>query len=107
MEIQHRAPLLQAADTPGVGSVYETNTAVTLDLLPEADAVLLGLSADQPASRADVALREALSRARDDRVREEAGASRIAAELAEHGAALAALRTRLADTSKEATSPPW
>jgi hypothetical protein len=47
-------------------------------------------------------LREVLARARDDRLREEAGATRAAAELAEHGAALSALRARLAETSAHA-----
>jgi GTP-binding protein EngB required for normal cell division len=58
VEIEYPAPLLEAGvrliDTPGVGSVYEANTAVTLDFLPEADAVLLVLSADQPASQAEL-----------------------------------------------------
>lgn len=35
-------------DTPGIGSVYQHNSAVTYDLLPRADAVLLVLSVDQP-----------------------------------------------------------
>jgi GTPase SAR1 family protein len=58
VEIEYPAALLhvgvQLIDTPGVGSVYETNTAVTLDFLPEADAVLFVLGADQPASQAEL-----------------------------------------------------
>jgi predicted GTPase len=58
VEIQYPARLLEAGvrliDTPGVGSVYETNTAVTLDFLPEADAVLFVLSAEQPASQGEL-----------------------------------------------------
>ncbi len=35
-------------DTPGIGSVYRHNSAITYGLLPRADAVLLVLSVDQP-----------------------------------------------------------
>jgi GTP-binding protein EngB required for normal cell division len=41
-------------DTPGIGSVYEHNTDVTQEYLPQADAVLLIASVDQPVSRAEL-----------------------------------------------------
>jgi len=40
-------------DTPGIGSVYQHNAAVTYELLPRADAVLLVLSVDQPVGQAE------------------------------------------------------
>jgi hypothetical protein len=50
-------------------------------------------------------LRAVLSRARDDRAREKAGATQAAAELAERATALAALRQRLVPAAMEATCP--
>jgi GTP-binding protein EngB required for normal cell division len=41
-------------DTPGIGSVYQHNTDVTQEYLPQADAVLLVASVDQPLSRAEL-----------------------------------------------------
>ena len=45
---------VQLIDTPGIGSVYEHNTDVTQNYLPQADAVLLIASVDQPVSRAEL-----------------------------------------------------
>ncbi|PWK89731.1 dynamin family protein [Fulvimonas soli] len=42
---------LRLIDTPGVGSVHEHNSEATARYLPEADAVILVVSADQPLSR--------------------------------------------------------
>jgi GTPase SAR1 family protein len=42
-------------DTPGVGSVYEHNTRVAMEFLPQADAALFVVSADPPISGAEVA----------------------------------------------------
>lgn len=56
--IEHPSPWLsngvQLIDTPGIGSVYEHNTDVTQSYLPQADAVLLIASVDQPVSRAEL-----------------------------------------------------
>jgi GTP-binding protein EngB required for normal cell division len=56
--IEHPAPWLadgvQLVDTPGIGSVYEHNTDVTQSYLPQADAVLLIASVEQPVSRAEL-----------------------------------------------------
>src|SRR5439155_22960714 len=58
VEVDHPAPLLRAGvrliDIPGIGSVYEANTAVTFDFLPQADAVIFVLGADQPTSQAEL-----------------------------------------------------
>ncbi len=40
-------------DTPGIGSVYRHNSAVTYSFLPKADAVLFLLSVDQPIGQAE------------------------------------------------------
>jgi GTP-binding protein EngB required for normal cell division len=45
---------VQLIDTPGIGSVYEHNTDVTRAYLPQADAVLLIASVEQPLSRAEL-----------------------------------------------------
>jgi GTP-binding protein EngB required for normal cell division len=45
---------LRLIDTPGIGSVYEHNTDVTQQYLPQADAVLLVASVEQPVSRAEL-----------------------------------------------------
>lgn len=42
---------LRIVDTPGIGSIHEHNTEVTRRFLPEADAVILVFSVDQPLSR--------------------------------------------------------
>src|SRR6266571_5724834 len=41
-------------DTPGVGSVYASNTGTTHDYLPQADAAIIVLAADQPISQAEI-----------------------------------------------------
>jgi GTP-binding protein EngB required for normal cell division len=45
---------LRLIDTPGIGSVYEHNTDVTREYLPQADAVLFIASVEQPLSRAEL-----------------------------------------------------
>lgn len=54
VEVHYPSPLLQHSvrivDTPGTGSVNQHNTETTYQFLPEADAALFVLSADQPAS---------------------------------------------------------
>jgi GTP-binding protein EngB required for normal cell division len=45
---------VQLIDTPGIGSVYEHNTDITREYLPQADAVLLIASVEQPLSRAEL-----------------------------------------------------
>lgn len=53
----HSAPLLRKLvliDTPGLGSVYEHNSATTIDFIPKIDVALLVLSADMPISKADM-----------------------------------------------------
>ncbi len=56
--IQHPSAWLadgvQLIDTPGIGSVYQHNTDVTQQYLPQADAVLLIASVDQPLSHAEL-----------------------------------------------------
>lgn len=42
---------IRLVDTPGVGSVHSNNSEVTSRYLPEADAVIFVVSADQPLSR--------------------------------------------------------
>ncbi len=44
---------VRLVDTPGIGSVYSHNTDLAYRYLPQADAVLFLLSADQPVSRAE------------------------------------------------------
>ena len=41
-------------DTPGVGSIFANNTGTTFDYLPEADAAIFLLAADQPISQAEL-----------------------------------------------------
>lgn len=41
-------------DTPGIGSVFQHNTDLTVGYLPNADAVILVASADQPFSQAEI-----------------------------------------------------
>ncbi|MBS1956927.1 MAG: dynamin family protein [Cyanobacteria bacterium SZAS-4] len=54
VEVRYPSPLLKESvrivDTPGTGSVNVHNTETTYSFLPEADAALFVLSADQPAS---------------------------------------------------------
>lgn len=45
---------LQLIDTPGIGSVYEHNSDVTRDFLPQADAVLFIASVEQPLSQSEI-----------------------------------------------------
>lgn len=45
---------VRLVDTPGVGSVYASNTGTTYDYLPQADAAIVVLAADQPISQAEV-----------------------------------------------------
>jgi hypothetical protein len=42
-------------DTPGVGSIYEHNTEVSYEYLPEADAVIFLVSSDPPISKTEIA----------------------------------------------------
>jgi len=44
---------LQIIDTPGVGSVYEHNTEVALEFLPNADAAVFLIAADPPISKSE------------------------------------------------------
>src|SRR2546428_5757854 len=45
---------VRLVDTPGVGSVYASNTGTTHDYLPQADAAIIVLAADQPISQAEI-----------------------------------------------------
>lgn len=45
---------VRLVDTPGIGSAYRHNTDVSQGFLPKADAVLFMLSAEQPASEAEL-----------------------------------------------------
>jgi ribosome biogenesis GTPase A len=45
--------LISIVDTPGIGSIFEHNTATTLQFIPKIDAALFLLSADMPVSRLD------------------------------------------------------
>lgn len=49
---------VRLVDTPGIGSVYEHNTDMTMRFIPRADAVLFVGAADQPMSRDEVAFLE-------------------------------------------------
>jgi small GTP-binding protein len=54
---------LQIVDTPGIGSLYGHNTDTARDFLPQVDAALFVLTAEQPLSQAEQELiREALER---------------------------------------------
>lgn len=57
VEVLLAAPLLkdgvQLVDTPGVGSVYEHNTDVTTEFLPNADAAIFLVAADPPISKSE------------------------------------------------------
>jgi hypothetical protein len=60
MEVQIRTPSpllrngVRIVDTPGVGSVFRHNTDTAYARLPQCDAALFVLSADQPASEAEL-----------------------------------------------------
>jgi GTP-binding protein EngB required for normal cell division len=45
---------IRLVDTPGIGSAHRHNTDVTFQYLPQADAVILVASVDQPMSRAEL-----------------------------------------------------
>jgi GTP-binding protein EngB required for normal cell division/enoyl-CoA hydratase/carnithine racemase len=45
---------VRLVDTPGVGSVFASNTGTTHNYLPEADAAIFLLTADQPISQAEL-----------------------------------------------------
>jgi GTPase SAR1 family protein len=45
---------VRLVDTPGVGSVFAGNTGTTMDYLPQADAAIFLLAADQPISQAEL-----------------------------------------------------
>jgi GTP-binding protein EngB required for normal cell division len=49
-------PGIQFVDTPGLGSVYQHNTATSKDWMPRAGAALLAISIDHPLSEDDIAL---------------------------------------------------
>lgn len=53
-------PGMHLVDTPGVGSVYEHNSDVTMGYLPSADAVVFVISADQPLGRQELAFLQAI-----------------------------------------------
>lgn len=58
VEVAFPSPCLSSGvrlvDTPGVGSVYASNTGTTYDYLPQADAAVVVLAADQPISQAEL-----------------------------------------------------
>jgi len=58
VEVAFPSPFLRSGvrlvDTPGVGSVYASNTGTTYDYLPQADAAVVVLAADQPISQAEL-----------------------------------------------------
>lgn len=58
VEVACPSPFLRSGvrlvDTPGVGSVYANNTGTTYDYLPQADAAIVVLTADQPISQAEI-----------------------------------------------------
>ena len=58
VEVAFPSPFLRSGvrlvDTPGVGSVYASNTGTTYDYLPQADAAIVVLAADQPISQAEI-----------------------------------------------------
>ncbi|MGQ9669248.1 MAG: dynamin family protein [Desulfosoma sp.] len=59
VEIAYPADTLRGGvhliDTPGVGSIFETNTQATYDFLPQVDAALFLFTADPPLSRSELA----------------------------------------------------
>ncbi|MEJ5365066.1 MAG: dynamin family protein [Desulfosoma sp.] len=59
VEIAYPAETLRGGvhliDTPGVGSIFETNTQATYDFLPKVDAALFLFTADPPISQSELA----------------------------------------------------
>jgi hypothetical protein len=51
---------VRLVDTPGIGSAYDHNNDMTMQYVPQADAVLFVGSVDQPLSRAELDLLEAI-----------------------------------------------
>lgn len=49
-------------DTPGVGSIYQSNTDETYKYLPKVDAAIFLLSSDQPISQSEIAFLKDISR---------------------------------------------
>jgi hypothetical protein len=66
VEVGLQSPLLASGmclvDTPGVGSVFAGNTAVTRRLLPHVDAALAVLGADPPISGEELAMIDEVAR---------------------------------------------
>jgi hypothetical protein len=64
VRLRHPAPLLAKgitlADTPGVGSLFESQTEVTKTFLPRIDAAFFLISADSPLSEGELAFLEDL-----------------------------------------------
>lgn len=64
--VRYPAPLLRQGisivDTPGVGSVFELNTAATHSFVPKVDAALVVLGADPPISADELRLVERIAR---------------------------------------------
>jgi GTP-binding protein EngB required for normal cell division len=65
VEVLLPAPVLDHGlcfiDTPGLGSVYQTNTAATRDVVPHIDAALIVLGADPPLSGEELGLVETIT----------------------------------------------
>ena len=65
-EVFFPSPLLATGlclvDTPGLGSVFEGNTAATRSFIPHTDAVLVVLGADPPLAGEELSIVEALAR---------------------------------------------
>ena len=59
VEVSYPSPFLQdgvyLVDTPGVGSVFSTNTEVTYGFMPKADAAVFLLASDPPISQSELA----------------------------------------------------
>jgi GTP-binding protein EngB required for normal cell division len=55
-------------DTPGIGSVFEENTAATQRFVPQIDAAIVVLGADPPISGEELSLVEQISRAVQDTI---------------------------------------
>ncbi len=66
VEVTLPSPLLASGtclvDTPGVGSVFAGNTAVTREFLPHVDAAIVVLGADPPMSGEELAMIEVVAR---------------------------------------------
>ena len=66
VEVFHPSPLLAGGlclvDTPGLGSIFRGNAAVTRGFVPHLDAALLVTGADPPLSEEEVALAEEVAR---------------------------------------------